>query len=62
MKIDHFWLVQPATKEGWGFNITNQKGHVLAEFRYGSQDEAITAARDVQRAIVNAISIRPLAE
>jgi hypothetical protein len=37
MKIYHFWLVQPVTEEGWGFNIT-------------------------ERAIVNAISIRPLAE
>ena len=60
MKIDRFWLVQPITDGGWGFNITNQKGHMLVEFRYDSEDEATTAARNVQRAIVNAISIRPL--
>jgi hypothetical protein len=60
MRIDHFWLVQPVTEGGWGFNITDQKGHPLIEFRYSSQDEANTAARNVQRAIVNAISIRPL--
>jgi hypothetical protein len=62
MRIDHFWLVQPVTEGGWGFNITDQKGHPLVEFRYSSQDEAITAARNVQKAIVSAISIRPLAE
>ena len=60
MKIDRFWLVQPVTEEGWGFNITDQKGHPLVEFRYGSEDEASTAARNVQKAIVNAVSIRPL--
>ena len=60
MKIDRFWLVQPITEGEWGFNITNQKGHILVEFRYDSEDEATTAARNVQRAIVNAISIRPL--
>lgn len=60
MRVDHFWLVQPVTEKEWGFNITDQKGHPLVEFRYSSQDEANTAARNVQRAIVNAISIRPL--
>jgi hypothetical protein len=61
MKVDHFWLVQPVTKGGWGFYISDQKGHPLIEFGYDSEDEAKAAARNVQRAIVNAISIRPLA-
>ena len=60
MQIDHFWLVQPVNEGGWGFNITDQKGHPLVEFRYRSEDEASTAARNVQKAIVNALLIRPL--
>jgi hypothetical protein len=57
--VDKIWIVLPS-KDGSGFTIATQKGHALVEFKYGSANEAESAAKHVQRAIINAVSVTPL--
>ena len=58
--MEKIWIVQPMTDGGLGFTITNQKGHPLVELTYASESEAKSAARNVQSALLNVVSVRPL--
>ena len=45
--------------EGWGFNITDERGKPLVAFEYETHGEAAVAARHVEAAIEKALAVRP---
>jgi hypothetical protein len=46
--------------EGWGFNITDERGRPLAAFAYETHGEAEVAARHVQAAVEKALAVHPM--
>jgi hypothetical protein len=44
--------------EGWGFNITDERGRPLVAFAYETHGEAAVAARHVEAAVKPSRSIR----
>jgi hypothetical protein len=45
--------------EGWGFNITNERGQPLVAFSYETRAEAEAAATHVQAAVEKAVKVVP---
>ena len=46
--------------EGWGFNITDERGRPLVAFAYETHGEAVVAARHVETAVEKALAIHPM--
>jgi hypothetical protein len=46
--------------EGWGFNITDERGRPLVAFAYETRGEAAVAARHVEAAVEKALTVRPM--
>jgi hypothetical protein len=46
--------------EGWGFNITDERGRPLVAFAYETHGEAVVAARHVQAAIEKAVAVHSM--
>jgi hypothetical protein len=46
--------------EGWGFNITDERGKPLVAFAYETHGEAAVAARHVEAAVERALGVHPI--
>jgi hypothetical protein len=46
--------------EGWGFNITDERGRPLVAFAYETHGEAAVAARHVEAAVEKAVAVHPM--
>jgi hypothetical protein len=49
-----------SVKEGWGFNITDERDRPLVAFEYETHGEAAVAARHVEAALEKALAVRRL--
>ena len=46
--------------EGWGLNITDERGRPLVAFAYETDSEAEVAARHVDLALEKALAVHPM--